>query len=49
MRQSDWESVMRAATDPAALYFASLPDRSVYRPTDAETIRAIDALLRCAG
>ncbi len=41
MRESDWESIIRAATDPATRYLDSLPDRPVYRPVDAEEIRGI--------
>lgn len=41
MRRSDWESVTRAATNPAARYLDSLPVRPVYQPADAEEIRAI--------
>jgi len=41
MRQSDWKSIIRAATDPATRYLDSLPDRPVYRPADAEEIREI--------
>ena len=41
MRQSDWNAVIAAATGPAARYLESLPDRQIYRPTDAEEIRSI--------
>ena len=41
MRRSEWDSVLRAATDSAAEYLESLPDRSVYLPTDPEVIRTI--------
>ncbi|MFV9673518.1 MAG: pyridoxal phosphate-dependent decarboxylase family protein, partial [Acidimicrobiia bacterium] len=41
MRQSDWESIIRAATDSAARYLESLPDRTVYLPGDPDVIRAI--------
>ena len=40
MRQSDWNSVIRVATESAGLYLESLSHRSVYRPTDAREIRA---------
>jgi hypothetical protein len=45
MRQSDWESIIRAATDPATRYLDSLPDRPVYRPADAAEIRGIVVVL----
>jgi len=41
MRQSEWNSVLRTATDAAAGYLESLPDRRVYLPTDPEAIRAV--------
>ncbi len=41
MRQSEWDSVLRTATDSAAGYLESLPDRRVYLPTDPEAIRAV--------
>ena len=41
MRQSDWETIIQAATDPATRYLASLPERTVYGPTAADEIRAI--------
>jgi len=41
MRQSEWDSVLRTATDAAAGYLESLPDRRVYLPTDPEAIRAV--------
>jgi glutamate/tyrosine decarboxylase-like PLP-dependent enzyme len=41
MKQSDWRAVIAAAMGPAADYLASLPDRSVYKPTDPKEIRAL--------
>lgn len=41
MRQSDWTKVISAAMEPAADYLSSLPDRSVYRPTEPDEIRSL--------
>ncbi len=41
MKQSDWESVIAAAMEPAARYFASLPERDVYQPADPDELRAL--------
>lgn len=41
MRQSNWDEVIAAAMGPAASYLESLPERTVYRPTDPDQIRAL--------
>lgn len=41
MRQSDWRKVIDAAVEAADRYLGSLPERSVYRPTDPEDIRSV--------
>ncbi|HWL65953.1 MAG TPA: pyridoxal-dependent decarboxylase, partial [Actinomycetota bacterium] len=41
MNESRWGAVLEAVTGPALKYFASLPDRHVYRPADPNEIRAI--------
>jgi glutamate/tyrosine decarboxylase-like PLP-dependent enzyme len=41
MRQSNWDTVVREATDRATRYLESLPDRRVYLPTEPEAIRAM--------
>ncbi|MGH2809121.1 MAG: pyridoxal phosphate-dependent decarboxylase family protein [Actinomycetota bacterium] len=41
MKQSDWKSVIDAATAAAHAYFESLPERHVYRAAEPEEIRPL--------
>ncbi|HZB79154.1 MAG TPA: pyridoxal-dependent decarboxylase [Actinomycetota bacterium] len=41
VKQSNWEAVLDAVTETALKYFGSLPQRSVYRPTDPFELRAV--------
>jgi glutamate/tyrosine decarboxylase-like PLP-dependent enzyme len=41
VKQSNWEAVLDAVTETALKYFGSLPQRSVYRPTDPIELQAV--------
>lgn len=41
MKESNWEAILDAATQPALKYLGSLGDRPVYRPTEPGEIRSV--------
>jgi glutamate/tyrosine decarboxylase-like PLP-dependent enzyme len=41
LKESNWEAVLEAATQPALKYFGTLRDRPVYRPADPKEVRAV--------
>lgn len=41
MEKSDWQAVIDAVTKPALSYLESLPERTVFRPTDPSEVRAL--------